>query len=115
MLLDKNKINEPFDRKTEFEQWHCVRSILSAIEMVENEKNIVKDSVITGIMYSRLYTKWEEEDGSLKVATVLKKGTVLSKELYSFLSRYLVFFPDYSDETLEEDIVEYEGVIIYQL
>ena len=114
MLLDKNKINEPFDRETEFEQWHCVRSILSAIEMVENEKNIVKDSVITGIMYSKLYTKWEE-DGSLKVATVLKKGTILSKELYSYFFWYLVFFPDYSDETLEEDLKEYEGIIIYQL
>ena len=115
MLLDKNKINEPFDRETEYKDWKNVRSILSAIEMVENNEEIIKDSIITGIMYSKLYSEWEDEDNTGKVATVLKKGTVLSKELYSFLYNYLSFFPDYSEETLEEDLKEYEGVIIYQL
>ena len=114
MLLDKSKINEPFDRKTEYKDWKNVRSILSAIEMVENNEEIIKDSIITGIMYSKLYTKWEEDDGSSKVATVLKKGSKLSLELYEFLSRYLVFYPEYSNETLTKDIVEYEGVIIYE-
>ena len=114
MLLDKSKIIEPFDRETEFEQWRNVRSILASIEMVENKEEIVKNSIITGIMYSKLYTKWEEDEGSSKVATVLKKGSKLSLELYEFLSRYLIFYPEYSNETLTKDIAEYEGVIIYE-
>ena len=116
-MLDKNKykLDENIDFNKEREDWGNARTILSLLEIAEEYySDLIKDSVITGLMYSRLYTKWENEDSSNKIAFLLKAGSHLTPELENYLSQRIIFLPDYSEENKEKEIKEYDGVIIYE-
>lgn len=116
-MLDKNKykLDENIDFNKEREDWGNARTILVLLENIDkNHPELIEDSVITGIIYSKLYTKWEEEDNTDKIAVIFKEGSKLSLGIRSYLSGKISFFPDYTDETKEDAIKEYDGVIIYE-
>ena len=65
-------------------------------------------------MYSKLFTDWEEEEGSDKVAVSFKEDSIISQELHSFLRNYLTTIIPYSKEKIEEYIQNFGGIIIYE-
>ena len=116
MLLQENriKLDERIDKETDYEQWRNANSIIAAIKMAEGYDFIVENSKITGIMYSKLFTDWEKEEGSDKVAVSFKEDSIISQELHSFLRNYLTIIIPYSEEKIEEYIQNFGGIIIYE-
>ena len=115
MLLQESriKLDEKINKETGYEQWRNANSIIAAIKMAEGYNFIVENSKITGIMYSKLFTDWEEE-GSYKVAVSFKEDSIISQELHSFLRNYLTIIIPYSEEKIEEYIQNFGGIIIYE-
>ena len=116
MFLDKNKyvLNNTINIEEDRENWGNARTVLALLEIAENYKEIIQNSVIKGIMYSKLFTEWEREDNSDKIAVSFSEDTILSDKLYDFLFDKLTMLPEYNSKNTDNLKKEYDGVIIYE-
>ena len=114
MKLDKTKYryDENIDKEKNREDWGRARGVMYTLEVAEL-MGVLENCIIEGIIYSKKYTDYLREDGDYRTAVILKKGDKLTLEARQYLDNHLDYYPDYTEETLEKILEEFEGVIIY--